>query len=129
MDATIGYHGKYEYYGKIAARLDDLFNLIPARLSVLLMLVVAIFIPGCNLKNGWKIFWRDRYQTESPNAGQTMALGAGLLKVKLTKRNCYSLGDALKTISANDLSRARLLLRGGSLLMLILTAGVLWLIY
>jgi adenosylcobinamide-phosphate synthase len=92
MDAMIGYHGKYEYLGKAAARLDDLLNFIPARLTAAL-LVLAGALRGQDARAGLAIWRRDAARTESPNAGRPMAAMAGLLRVRLTKPGHYQLGD------------------------------------
>jgi adenosylcobinamide-phosphate synthase len=87
MDAMIGYHGKYEYLGKFAARLDDILNYIPARLSVLLL----IFAAGFYKKGGqaWLTARREHRRTESPNAGWTIAAMAGALDTRLEKVGHY----------------------------------------
>lgn len=92
LDAMIGYHGRYEYLGKAAARLDDVLNLIPARLTAGL-LVVAGWFSGKDALRGWRVLWRDGGRTESPNAGRPMAAMAGLLSVGLEKKGSYRLGD------------------------------------
>lgn len=92
LDAMIGYHGRYEYLGKAAARLDDALNLIPARITALLFVVVAA-VTGRNAAGGLRILARDGGVTESPNAGRPMAAMAGLLGVTLEKVGHYRLGD------------------------------------
>ena len=92
LDAMIGYHGRYEYLGKAAARLDDLLNLIPARLTAGLLLIAG-WLSGKDALCGWRVLWRDGGKTESPNAGRPMAAMAGLLRVELEKKGHYRLGD------------------------------------
>ncbi len=92
MDAMIGYHGKYEWLGKAAARLDDLLNLVPARLTALLLLAGGA-LAGADVRGGWRVMRRDAGKTESPNAGWPMAAAAGLLGVVLEKPGHYRLGD------------------------------------
>jgi adenosylcobinamide-phosphate synthase len=94
LDAMIGYHGRYEYLGKFAARLDDALNLIPARLTALL-LWLAGGILRLPVVRGARVAWRDHARTESPNAGWPMAMAAGLLGVRLDKREAYALGAEL----------------------------------
>lgn len=94
MDAMIGYHGQYEYLGKFAARLDDVLNLIPARLTAGL-LVVAAWLCGRDGRRGWHMIVRDGRTTESPNAGYPMAAIAGILGVALEKQDHYRLGDGV----------------------------------
>jgi adenosylcobinamide-phosphate synthase len=88
----IGYHGKYEYLGKVAARLDDILNFIPARISGIL-LVIAARLCQKDSRNAWQIMLRDHGKTESPNAGWPMGAMAGALRTRLEKVGCYSLGE------------------------------------
>lgn len=92
FDAMVGYYGKWEYLGKFAARLDDLLNFIPARLTALLI-VMASWIQGRDASQAWQIMMRDHRQTQSPNAGWTMSATAGALGVQLEKVGHYRLGD------------------------------------
>lgn len=110
MDAMVGYRGKYEYVGKSAARLDDLLNLVPARLSAVLLVLSGLCL-GFDVRCGLRVWWRDRMRTESPNAGHPMAMGAGLLGVRLDKRDAYSLGKGLRWPEAGDVARAQTLTR------------------
>lgn len=105
FDSMIGYHGKYEYLGKAAARLDDLLNYVPSRLSALLIIVLAPLFGG-QRRTAWRIWRRDAGKTESPNAGQPMAAMAGALDVRLEKVEHYVLGDAHKVLTAQDIRRA-----------------------
>lgn len=98
LDAMIGYHGKYEYLGKVAARLDDILNFIPARISGLL-LVIAARLCQKDSKNAWRIMIRDHGKTESPNAGWPMSAMAGALRTRLEKVGCYSLGEVNTPLS------------------------------
>jgi len=97
-DAMIGYHKKYEYLGKFAAKLDDILNFIPARISGLL-LVVAAYLSRRDGKNAWQVMLRDHGKTESPNAGWPMSAMAGALRVRLEKVGYYSLGNANNPLS------------------------------
>ena len=92
VDAMIGYHGEYEYLGKFAARLDDILNFVPARISGLLLVVAAYLCRRCG-NRAWQVMFRDHSKTESPNAGWPMSAAAGALGVQLEKVNCYSLGN------------------------------------
>ncbi len=83
MDSMVGYkNDKYLYFGRFAAKVDDVLNYIPARLSALFM-VAAAGLTGLSAKNAWKIFKRDRYNHASPNSAQTEAAMAGALGVQL----------------------------------------------
>ncbi len=106
LDAMIGYHGKWEYLGKFAARLDDVANFIPARITALII-VLAAWLCKKNLVQAWQIMFRDHKKTRSPNAGWTMSAIAGALGVQLEKAGYYKLGDnqyslSVKTIDASQ---------------------------
>jgi len=105
LDSMIGYHGRYEYLGKAAARLDDLLNLIPARLTAALLLLGGIATRQ-DARRGWSILRRDGGKTESPNAGRPMAAMAGLLHVQLEKKGHYRLGDPLAPLGAENIETA-----------------------
>jgi adenosylcobinamide-phosphate synthase len=94
LDAMVGYHGRYEYLGKFAARLDDVLNLVPARMTALLLWLAAAIL-RMPVARGARVAWRDHARTESPNAGWPMAMAAGLLGVRLDKREAYALGAEL----------------------------------
>jgi len=93
LDAMVGYHGKYEYLGKFASKLDDVLNFIPARLTALL-LVLASFLSQRGARTSWRTALSEHSKTESPNAGWTMAAVAGALNVQLEKVGHYKLGQA-----------------------------------
>ncbi len=93
LDARLGYHGRYEWLGKASARLDDLWNLVPARLTALFLLAAG-GAAGLDAARGARVLRRDGGKTESPNAGRPMAAMAGLLGVELEKVGHYRLGDA-----------------------------------
>ena len=89
MDSMIGYkNDTYRFFGRTAALLDDVLNLIPARVTGCLMVLAAFFIPGMDGMNGWRIFLRDRKKHASPNSAHGEASCAGILHLRLA-------GDAL----------------------------------
>ncbi len=104
-DSMVGYHGRYEYLGKAAARLDDLLNVLPSRLTALLILVLAPLFGGSR-QAGWHIWRRDARKTASPNAGHPMAAAAGALQVQLTKVGHYTLGDPWRAVTTERVRRA-----------------------
>ena len=106
LDSMVGYRGEYEYLGKAAARLDDLVNLVPARLTALLLTVGSALLPGQRAAGAWRIMLRDHSRTASPNAGWTMSGMAGALGVELEKEGQYRLGDATRPLEPADISRA-----------------------
>jgi adenosylcobinamide-phosphate synthase len=105
MDAMIGYRGRFEYLGKAAARLDDLLNFVPARLTALLLLAGG-WIAGADVRRGWLVLRRDGGRTESPNAGRPMAAMAGLLGVELEKAGHYRLGDPIEPLAPEKIPSA-----------------------
>ena len=84
-DSVLGYRdADREWLGKVPARLDDLANLIPARLTALLIILAAPFAGG-HRSQALRTWWRDARQTASPNAGHPMSAAAGALGVELEK--------------------------------------------
>jgi adenosylcobinamide-phosphate synthase len=106
-DSMLGYRDPArEWLGKPAARLDDLLNLIPARLTGLLI-VAAACLTGADGRGAWRILRRDAGRTASPNAGVPMSAMAGALGVELEKVGHYVLGAGLRAPGAEDVRRAR----------------------
>ena len=124
LDSMLGYRGPNEYLGKAAARLDDIVNLIPARLSALLLLA-----SGATMRllvgRAWRGMLRDCRLTESPNAGWTMGAMAGLLGVQLEKPAHYRLGEGLRKPEARDIGLSVLLAQHTAVLGILLALGVL----
>lgn len=120
MDSMLGYkNDKYMYFGRFAARLDDVVNFIPARISAYLM-IAAAFIGGRQFdgKNAYGIFKRDRFNHASPNSAQTESVCAGALRVQLAGDAVYFgklvkkkyIGDGLREIENEDIKRANRLM-------------------
>ena len=63
LDSMVGYRGEYQFLGKVSARLDDLLNLIPARLTGLLVVLASSFLPGQRAAGAWRVMWRDHSRT------------------------------------------------------------------
>jgi adenosylcobinamide-phosphate synthase len=104
-DAMIGYHdGVLEHFGKLAARADDVLNLMPARVAGC-AIGVAAPVGGGAPARALATMWRQHARTESPNAGWTMAAMAGALGVTLEKRGAYGLGDGPRP-APTDIRRA-----------------------
>ena len=128
MDSMLGYKNeKYLYFGRFPARMDDVFNYVPSRITALLM-IAAAFLTGMDGKNAWKIYLRDRRKHASPNAAQTEAVCAGALRVRLAGDAVYFgklykkeyLGDSLRPIEAEDIRRAGRLMYVTAVLMLLI---------
>ena len=105
-DSMNGYRGAYEWLGKAAARLDDLANLLPARLTALLI-VAAAALCGADGTGSWRTLRRDAARTASPNAGWPMAALAGALGVRLEKVGHYVLNAEGAEPDAATIRRAR----------------------
>ena len=87
LDSMIGHADqRYFYFGKSAARLDDVANFIPSRLTALAIVIAA----GTRRKSALDIWWRDRRKHKSPNAGQPESAMAGALRVRLGGENTYA---------------------------------------
>lgn len=128
MDSMVGYKNeKYLYFGRAAAKFDDVVNYIPARLSAVLMTAAAFFC-GMDGKNAWRIYKRDRYNHSSPNSAHTEAVTAGALHIQLAGNAYYfgklyekpTLGDPDRPVEYEDIKRANRLLYGTAILALIL---------
>ena len=128
MDSMIGYRNeKYADIGRFAAKLDDVLNFIPSRLSAILMIAVCPIL-RFDMKNAYRIWKRDRRKHESPNSAQTESACAGALHLRLAGDATYFgelhrkpyIGDNDRPIEPADIRRANRLMYGTSLLMLLL---------
>ncbi|MHB8992292.1 MAG: adenosylcobinamide-phosphate synthase CbiB [Chloroflexota bacterium] len=106
LDAMVGYRGRYEYLGKVAARVDDALNLLPARLAALAT-AATCWTAGGSPAGAWRGMRRDSLRTPSPNAGWPMAAMAGALGLRLEKVDHYVLNDGGRLPRAHDLDVAR----------------------
>jgi len=128
LDSMVGYRNKeFIELGRPSARLDDMLNWIPARLSLLLIGAAAL-ITG-NSKGAVNICLRDNNLTPSPNSGWPMAAAAGALGVKLEKPGHYVLGQEFRKPEAVDLERAARLVGTAALLLFAWGIGVLYLLH
>ncbi len=118
MDSMVGYkNDKFIYFGRCAAKLDDLANLIPARITGLVMIVASYFL-NLNARGAWKIFWRDRYNHLSPNSAMTESVTAGALDIQLGGDHFYfgklvhkdTIGDDIRPVRPDDIIAANNLL-------------------
>ncbi len=132
MDSMIGYKDeKFADIGWFAAKLDDVLNYIPSRLTALLMVIAA---PVCRLdgRNAFRIWKRDRRKHASPNSAQTESACAGALHVRLAGDAYYFgklhkkpyIGDDDRPIEAADIRRANRLMYGSSVIMLIISVAL-----
>lgn len=118
MDSMVGYkNDKFLYFGRCAAKLDDLANLIPARITGLVMILASYFL-NLNAAGAWKIFWRDRYNHLSPNSAMTESVTAGALNIQLGGDHFYfgklvhkdTIGDNIRQVVPEDIVAANNLL-------------------
>ena len=110
MDSMFGYkNDRYMEFGFFPAKLDDVFNYIPARVTGIII-VISSFILRYDYKNSFKIYKRDRYNHTSPNSAHPEAAMAGALDVQLGGANYYfgklvekpTIGDKIKEIEIKD---------------------------
>ena len=132
MDSMLGYKNeKYLYFGRCAAKLDDVANWQPSRLAGLLW-VAAAALTGGSAAGAWKIWRRDRRNHASPNSAQTESACAGALGVQLAGPAYYfgeyynkpTIGDPLRPIEPQDIVRANRMMYAESLLALALGLAV-----
>ena len=128
MDSMVGYKNEtYLYFGRAAAKLDDVANYIPSRLAALLWAAAAA-LTGSDAKGAWRIWRRDRRNHASPNSAQTESACAGALGVQLAGPAYYfgeyypkpTIGDALRPIEPQDILRADRMMYAASVLALVL---------
>lgn len=128
MDSMLGYKNqKYLYFGRAAARLDDVANYLPSRLAGLLW-VAAATLTGSSARGAWKIWRRDRRNHASPNSAQTESACAGSLGIQLAGPASYFgkrlekpyIGDATREIEPEDILRTNRIMITASAMAVIL---------
>jgi len=136
LDSMVGYKNKkYQQFGWPAAKLDDLANYIPARLTGLIF-PLASFLCGQRVKNTIKVMFRDGKKHPSPNAGISEAAMAGSLGIQLDGLNYYQgepsfkpyLGNPQEELSLKHIKKAIKLMYTTSIIFLILGVIFKWLI-
>ena len=132
MDSMVGYKSeRYQYFGRAAAKLDDLVNWLPSRLAALL-LVAAAFLCGEDSQGSFRIWRRDRRNHASPNSAQTEAAMAGALGLRLGGPASYFgtlhdkpfIGDPIREPAPKDIRRANRMMVTASVLALMVMCGV-----
>lgn len=130
MDSMIGYKNeKFADLGFFAAKLDDVLNYIPSRLTALVM-IFSSYLFGYDGKNAYRIWKRDRRKHASPNSAQTESVCAGALNVRLAGDAYYFgelhkkeyIGDDMREIENEDIRRANSLMYMSSVIILIISA-------
>ena len=119
MDSMIGYkNDRYMDFGRCAARLDDVLNYIPSRLTALFMIAASWIMPGYDGRGAWRIWRRDRRKHASPNSAQTESACAGALGLELAGPAVYFgvihdkpfIGDPKRSIEPEDIPAANRLM-------------------
>ncbi|NLW47137.1 MAG: cobalamin biosynthesis protein CobD [Firmicutes bacterium] len=132
LDSMLGYQNeRYQFFGWAAARLDDLANLIPARICAVLMIISSCFL-GFNWRGSARTVWRDAGKHPSPNGGWPEAALAGVLGVRLGGTNYYQgvasfrshLGDGLRQLETEDIKSAVRILNVTTIFFLLLISGL-----
>jgi adenosylcobinamide-phosphate synthase len=139
MDSMVGYKNeRYLYFGRVAARLDDVLNFIPARLGGLFMIAAAC-LTGLDGKGAWRVFRRDRLNHKSPNSAHTESACAGALGITLGGASVYggvlvekpTIGDGKRPAERDDILKSNRLLRATALLFwaacLLVKGAIVWL--
>ncbi|MFT8314598.1 MAG: adenosylcobinamide-phosphate synthase CbiB [Clostridium sp.] len=136
MDSMLGYKNKkYYYIGFFPAKTDDLFNLIPARITGILIALVSPLVKG-NILESLKIMIRDRKNHKSPNCAYPEAAAAGAMKIQLGGTNSYfgelvykpTLGDKKQNLDKRHVKEVIRLMYGSEILLIIMYISVVYLI-
>lgn len=131
LDSMVGYRNEtYEYFGKASAKLDDICNWIPARLSAW-FLIAASFLLSLDGKGALRIYFRDRRKHLSPNSAQTESVAAGAMHIQLGGSHIYFgnkvekpiIGDAIRAAKAEDIRTANKMLFVSSILFAVIVGG------
>ena len=132
MDSMVGYKNeKYMNFGRFAAKLDDVVNYLPARISAYQMILSSFFL-RYDYKNAFKIYKRDRYNHASPNSAQTESVCAGALDVQLAGNAYYfgklyekpTIGDNIREINYDDIKKANRLLYCTSIISIVIISVI-----
>ena len=138
LDSMWGYRNpRFLYFGRGAARLDDIANYIPARLSAAILLLVGLGKRRGSYLSALRILWQDARKHPSVNAGYPEAVMAGLAGLRFGGPRQYPdgitetvwLGDGREDWQADDLAFCLGLYRWALVLMMIIAAGILWILY
>ena len=127
LDSMVGYKNeKFIYFGRFSARLDDVANFIPARISAI-FIIISAFILRLDFKNAYKIYIRDRYNHLSPNSAHTEAACAGALNIELGGASVYggkivekkTIGDKTNKIHKKDIILANKLMHTSTIICIV----------
>ena len=136
LDSMVGYkNDRYADIGWFSAKMDDMANLIPARLTGLIIVAVSLIL-RLNWRGSWRIMRRDGRNHSSPNSGIPEAAVAGSLGIQVGGENRYfgeivrkpTIGDKIKEIDKRDIKKAWVIMFSSSLLMAFVCIAALWMI-
>lgn len=137
MDSMLGYkNDRYLYFGRFAARLDDVLNYIPARITFLLF-VAAAAILKLDWKNAKKIGLRDAPKHPSPNGGYAEATVAGAMHVRLGGYNYYEgkpefreyMGDPDTPLKADHIKKAIYMMYGATIIFVVIESALIFFLW
>jgi adenosylcobinamide-phosphate synthase len=132
LDSMVGYKNtRYIHFGWASARLDDLVNYVPARITAMLICFLS-FPLGFSVRQAWRIFLQDGRKVESPNAGLPQAALAGALQIQLGGPVVYEgvriekpfLGEDRSEITLADYKKTVIIYYGSSLIMAVIVFGL-----
>lgn len=132
LDSMVGYKNeKYMFLGRFSAKIDDIANYIPSRITGIAM-VLGSFFTGLDIKNSFRIMKRDRKNHSSPNSGYPESACAGALNIQLSGNAYYfgklfekkTIGDDIRPIEALDIVKTNKLMYVASILTLFVSEGV-----
>lgn len=124
LDSMVGYKNeRYMYFGRVSAKLDDVLNYIPSRLSGF-FIIVSAFVLGMDYKSAYRIFKRDRRNHSSPNSAQTESACAGAIGIQLGGGGCYggvfvkkqTIGDDTRKPKVDDIDKSQRLMMCSSVI-------------
>ena len=135
LDSMVGYKNeRYLYFGRSAARIDDVANWLPARLSLAVISLAAALLPNASAGQSWRTARREGSHHSSPNAGYAEAAFAGALSIKLNGPNYYGgvlvdkpwLGKEFAAVQVADIARACRLMLMASVVGTLLYSAIRW---
>ncbi len=134
LDSMVGYkNDKYMDFGMVSAKVDDLVNLIPARLTGMILYPLTALILRYDYRSALRIYFRDRKNHASPNSAHPEAAAAGALGIQFGGTTSYfgkvynkpTIGDRLREFHREDIRKNINLMYGASLIAMTLSMGIL----
>lgn len=132
LDSMVGYKSdRYLFFGRFSAKLDDVANFLPSRISAMLMILASAML-GMDYRNAYRMFKRDRFNHASPNSAQTEAVCAGALDIQLAGDAYYfgklypkkTIGDPIRPVCFEDIAASNRLLYGTAVLCLLVALAL-----